>query len=175
MSRIRSFLTVTAGAAAGLFLTALAGSATAAADTVAPTIPGLPGVVDQVIASSTSLPQQLLQTTTSALTGAPAAAPAPAGPAPLATATVNLPQGPAALTPGLAPTAAGMPAIPGLQGFQLPTSLSSVLPFPLPNLGGTSATVAAPSLSIPGGFLPTAPTAVPATSIPAWLPVSGLP
>lgn len=54
MSRIRKYLTVAAGAAAGLFIAALASSATANADTV-PINPGLPGVVEQMVASSTSL------------------------------------------------------------------------------------------------------------------------
>lgn len=173
MSRIRNSITVTVGAAAGLFLTALASGGAASADTVAPTIPGLSGVVDQVI---TGIPQQLLQTTTSALTGAPLTPAAAPAPTPLASATLNLPQTPAALTPGAVP-AAGPSILPGIQ---LPSSISSLLPFPLPNLAGTSGSVAAPSVTIPGGFLPSAPAAVaapaPTLSVPGgWLPVSALP
>lgn len=174
MSRIRKCITVTAGAAAGLFLTALASSATAAADPVTSTIPGLPGVVDQVIGG---IPQQLLQSTTSALTGgpltgAPLTGAAPQAPAPIASATLNLPQAPSALTPGAAPAT----GVPGLSGFQMPTNISSLLPFPLPNLAGGTAPVAAPSVPVPGGFVPTAPVAAPAPSAPiGWLPVSGLP
>lgn len=171
MSRIRNRITVTVGAAAGLFLTALASGGTATADTVAPTIPGLPGVVDQVI---TGIPQQLLQTTTSALTGAPLTPAASSAPTPIASATLNMPQAPAGLTPGAVP-AAGSSIMPG---FQLPPSISSLLPFPLPNLAGGAAPVAAPSVTIPGAFLPSAPAVVaaPTAAIPGgWLPVSGLP
>lgn len=185
MSRIKKTLTVGAGAAAGLFMTALASSAAAGADPAGPIIPGLPGVVDQVIASSANLPQQLLQTTASALTGSPLTSPAPAGPAPIATATINLPQTPAGLTPGAVP-ATGASTLPGLTG---PLNLSSVLPFPLPNLGGTGAvptgtTITTPALNLPGAFLPSAPATVPSpatVTVPlqtlpgAWMPVSGLP
>ena len=174
MSRIRNRITVAAGAASGLFLTALASSAIAAADT-APLIPGFPGV-EQMIASSAGIPQQLLQSTTSALTGAQQA---PAAPAPIASATVNLPQTPAGLIPGaVAPAApaAGAPAVPGLQ---MPANLSSLFPFPLPNLGGTSTAVTAPTVptvSVPGAFLPSVPVAAPGLSAPiGWMPVSGLP
>lgn len=155
MSRIRNCFTAAAGAAAGLFLAALASSATASADTV-PLNPGLPGVFEQVIASSASLPQQLLQTTASALSGttlAPAAAPAQA---PLATATFNVPPTQSATTP------ASPAALPGLAGF--PANLSSVLPIPMPNFGGTAPVTAASTSMIPGAFLPTAPAA-PVTAV----------
>src|SRR5689334_22431427 len=82
-------------AAAGAVPVALALSATAAADPVpapAPAVPNLP-IVNE-IAAAPALAPQLLQGVTSALTGAPAA-PAPA-PAPAATASVTLPQMPAA-------------------------------------------------------------------------------
>ncbi|OBH15324.1 hypothetical protein EHH44_01975 [Mycolicibacter terrae] len=146
MSRIRNCLTVAAGAAAGLFLAALASSATANADTV-PLNPGLPGVVEQVVASSATIPQQLLQTTTSALSGtsvAPAASPAQA---PIATATFNVP--PAAGAPAPGTQAAGLP---GLSGF--PANLTSVLPFPLPNFGPSTPT---PTAVVPAAFAPSAP------------------
>lgn len=151
MSRIRNYLTVAAGAAAGLFLGALASSATAHADAV-PINPGLPGVVEQVVASSTSIPQQLLQTTTSALSGTTFAPPASPGQAPLATASFNVP-----------PTSSAMPqptsaaGLPGLSN--LPASLSSVLPFPMPNFGGTAPVAAAPTAFAPSGYLPTVPVA----------------
>lgn len=145
MSRIRNCITVAAGAAAGLFLTALASSATANADTV-PINPGLPGVFEQVVASSTAIPQ-LLQTTASALSGSaltPAATPAQA---PIATATFNVPPTQNAATPA---SAAGLS---GLSGF--PGNLSSMLPFPMPNFGGT-APAAAPTAFAPAGYLPSA-------------------
>jgi hypothetical protein len=168
MSRIRNGITFTAGAVAGLFLAALASSATATADTGTPTIPGLPGLVEQVITSPASIPQQLLQTTTAALTGAPMT---PATP-PIASATVSLPQAPAALAP-TGGTAAGLPAMPGLP---VPTNLTSVLPFPMPNFGGTTASIAAPSATLPGAFLPSAPAVVPSQPSSGSLPIiSGLP
>ncbi|MEO8814620.1 MAG: hypothetical protein ABI307_12140 [Mycobacterium sp.] len=153
MSRIKNCLTVAAGAAAGLFLTALASSATASADTV-PLNPGLGGVVEQVFASTATIPQQLLQSTTSMLTGTPLAPAASPGQSPIATATLNMPQTPGTSTPG-ASTPAGLPGLSGLPG-----NLSSLLPFPLPNLGGTApivAPVAAPSAAIPGALVPSMP------------------
>lgn len=139
MSRIRNCLTVAAGAAAGLFLTALASSATAHADTV-PINPGLPSVLEQVVASSTAIPQQLLQTTASTLGGTPLTPSASPAQAPIATATLNVPQttsSPAAPTSGL----------PGL------SNLSSVLPFPMPNFGGTAPVAAAPAPVAPPAVL----------------------
>jgi hypothetical protein len=67
-------------------------------------------------------------------------------------------------------------AASGLPGFQMPASLSQLLPFPLPNLGGTGATAVAPSLGLPSTLLPSVPAAVSVPSAPiGWLPVSGLP
>ncbi|MGB3521390.1 MAG: hypothetical protein WBA50_07930 [Mycobacterium sp.] len=152
MSRIRKYLTVAAGAAAGLFIAALASSATANADTV-PINPGLPGVVEQMVASSTSLPQQLLQTTTSALSGTTFAPPATPGQAPLATATFNVPPSPSAM-PQQQASATGLPGL-----GNLPASLSSVLPVPMPNFGGPAPVAAAPTAFAPTGYLPTVPVA----------------
>lgn len=149
MSRIRTYLTVAAGAAAGLFLGALASSATANADTV-PINPGLSGVVEQMVASTANLPQQLLQTTTSALSGTTLAPPAAPGQAPLATATFNVPPSPSAL-PQQQAAATGL--------GNLPASLSSVLPFPLPNFGGPAPVPAATTALAPSGYLPTVPVA----------------
>jgi hypothetical protein len=156
MSRIRNCLTVAAGAAAGLFLATLASSATAHADTV-PINPGLPGVFEQVVASSTTIPQQLLQTTTSALSGTSLmpSAPAPAQ-SPIATATFNVPPS----SPAPATQATGLPGLPGF-----PADLSSVLPFPMPNFGGTTA-AAAPTTMIPGAFAPSVPVAPVAAASP---------
>lgn len=151
MSRIRTYLTIAAGAAAGLFLGAVASSATAHADTV-PINPGLPGVVEQMVASSASLPQQLLQTTTSALSGTSFAPPAAPGQAPLATATFNVP--PAANTVSQSTAATGLPGL-----ANLPASLGSMLPFPMPNFGGTAPVAAAPTAFAPTGYLPTVPVA----------------
>ncbi|BBX22705.1 hypothetical protein MTER_21160 [Mycolicibacter terrae] len=147
MSRIRNCLTVAAGAAAGLFLSALASSATAGADAV-PINPGLPGVVEQVVASSTTIPQQLLQTTTSALSGTSMAPAAPAQ-SPLATATFNVPPTSSAMTPTTQAT-----GLPGLSGF--PANLTSVLPFPMPNFGPPTP---APTAAVPSVFAPSAPVA----------------
>lgn len=152
MSRIRKYLTVAAGAAAGLFLGALASSATANADTV-PINPGLPGVVEQMVASSTSIPQQLLQTTTSALSGTTFAPPAAPAQSPLATATFNVPPSPTAM-PQQQASATGLPGL-----GNLPASLSSVLPFPMPNFGGPAPVAAAPTAFAPSGYLPTIPVA----------------
>ncbi|MGV0626313.1 hypothetical protein [Mycolicibacter minnesotensis] len=148
MSRIRNCLTVAAGAAAGLFLAALGSSAAANADAV-PINPGLPGVFEQVVASSASIPQQLLQTTTSALSGTTFTPPTAAGQSPLATASFNVPPAPTAATQ----SATGLPGL-----ANIPASLSSVLPFPMPNFGGT-APVAAPTAFAPSGYLPTVPVA----------------
>jgi hypothetical protein len=145
--RTRNCLVVTVGAAAGLFFGALATSAAAAADPAAPTspAPNLSGWVEQMVTSSGSLPQQLLQTTTSALTGAPAT---PAAPPPVASASINMPPQTTGSGAGLAPTApAGLPGVPGLPGSG---DLTEILPFPLPNLGTT----------------PTVPGAVPAPTVP---------
>jgi len=161
MSRIRNCLTVAAGAAAGLFLTALASSATAEAD-AAPINPGLPGVVEQVVASSTTIPQQLLETTTSALGGtspAPSASPAQS---PLATATFNVPPAQNSMTPATSGT-----GLPGLSS--LPANLGSVLPFPLPNFGGT-APVAAPTLPVATPTAPVAPVVAPEVLLIPGLP-----
>lgn len=124
MSRIRSRITViAAGAAAGLFLAALGSSASATADTTIPVNPGLGGLFEQVVASSATIPQQLLATTASTLVGS---SPAPRSVAPAA----------------------------GLSGLSaLPDSLGSMLPFPMPNLGTTGATVAAPAAAIPSPVL----------------------
>src|SRR4051794_643137 len=87
---------------------AMLGSATAAADPVpAPAIPGLANVPFLSGLSPANAPQ-MLQTMAAALTGAvPAAAPAAAAP-PAATASVTLPQAPAAapLATAAAPLAA---------------------------------------------------------------------
>lgn len=148
MSRIRNCLTVAAGAAAGLFLTALASSATASADAV-PINPGLPGVVEQMVASSTTIPQQLLQTTTSALSGTSVAPAASGAQSPLATATLNVPQ-----TSGATAPASQAGGLPGLSGF--PANLTSVLPFPMPNFGPTTPV---PTAVAPTVFAPSAPVA----------------
>lgn len=158
MSRIRNHLTIAAGAAAGLFLAAFAASASATADT-APINPGLPGVVEQMVASSTTLPQQLLQTTTSALSGT-SLAPATPAQSPIATATLNVPP---TSTPATQPA-----ALPGLSGF--PGNLSSMLPFPLPNFGGTTPVAAAPTAMVPTAFAPS----VAATPMEVML-IPGLP
>ncbi|MEB3064831.1 MULTISPECIES: hypothetical protein [Mycolicibacter] len=169
MSRIRNCLTVAAGAAAGLFLGALASSAVASAD-VAPINPGLPSVLEQVVASSATIPQQLLQTTASALSGstlAPAAAPAQS---PIATATFNVP--PTQSTAAPAGTS-------GLSG--LPASLGSMLPFPMPNFGGAAPaamapTAMAPTSMVPGAFMPAAAAApIPAASPMEVVLIPGLP
>ncbi|MBS9532745.1 hypothetical protein KIH27_03985 [Mycobacterium sp. M1] len=160
MSRIKSFLTATAGVAAGLFLGALGASAAAHADT-APIAPGLPGVFEQVVASSATIPQQLLQSTSSALTGSALNPAAPATQGPLATVTLNTPQTTSAL-------GSGTPAS-GLSG--LPGSLGSMLPFPLPNFGG-AAPAAAPTMVSPVAALPGSLLAPVAMSPVAMDPVS---
>lgn len=162
MSRTRNLI-VAGGAATGLFLGALAAGATATADTAIPVNPGLPGLVEQFVANSANIiPQQLLQTT-SALAGS-SLAPAPVQP-PVATATLNMPPTSTAFGPGAPATATGLPGLPG--------NLGSVLPFPMPNFGGTAAPAPAPSLTLPGAFLPSAPAA-PVAPPPAQL-IPGLP
>lgn len=150
MSRIKGFLTVTAGAAAGLFLTALASGAAANADT-APINPGLPGMFEQVVASSATIPQQLLQSTASALTGTPLTQTAATPQGPIATATLNVPQAPST---AVSPAANSTAGLPGLSGF--PGNLTSVLPFPLPNLGGTAPVAPAPTVMAPAAAIPSA-------------------
>lgn len=108
MSRIRNRLVRTATVAAGLFLGALATSTAATAEPVpANPAPVLPDLVEQVVGSSAGIPQQLLQTTTSALTGAPAAPALPGMPAS---------RGLSNMLPGLglAPPIGVPPVIPGL-------------------------------------------------------------
>lgn len=169
MSRIRNCLTVTVGAAAGLFLAALASNVTANADTV-PINPGLPAMFEQVVASSASIPQQLLQTTASALSGTSLAPTGPAAPAqsPIATATFNVPPSPSALTPAAQTAPAGLPGLSGI-----PANLSSLLPFPLPNFGGTAPVAAASTATMPGAVLPSAPMT--AVTPPAVMLIPGLP
>lgn len=166
MSRIRNCLTVAAGTAAGLFLGALASSAVASADTV-PINPGLPGVFEQVVASSATIPQQLLQTTASALSGSTLAPTAGPAQSPIATATFNVP--PTQNT--MAPAGAS-----GLSG--LPATLGSMLPFPMPNFGGAAPTAMAPAAVapaslVPGAFMPAAP--MPAAAPMEVMLIPGLP
>lgn len=175
MSRTRNLIVATAGVAAGLFLGELASSATAAADPATIPAPGLPGLVEQIVTSPASIPQQILATTSSALAGTPAV---PASP-PLANATITLPQTPAAGLPGMAPAAPTAPT--GLAA--MPGDLSRILPFPLPNFGTTptAPTATAPSLvappaTVPGLVAPPATLTLPQTIEPAMrFPVSGLP
>lgn len=172
MSRITSRIAVVvAGAAAGFVLSALGSAATANADTAIPVNPGLGGLFEQVVASSASIPAQLLQTASSlgssSLGGsglAPAAAP---GQAPLATATLNMPQ-------NLTPTGAQAPqsAAPasGLSGLTaLPGDLGAMLPFPMPNLAGTAA---APAAAVGAAPMVSAPIV---SAIPSPVLIPGLP
>ena len=164
MSRIRNCLTVAAGAAAGLFLGALASSGAASAD-VAPINPGLPGVFEQVVASSATIPQQLLQTALSGSTLAPAATPATPAQSPIATATFNVPPTQNTTAPAGAT---------GLSG--LPATLGSMLPFPMPNFGGAAPAAAAPTSMVPGAFMPAAAAVpMPAASPMEVMLIPGLP
>lgn len=170
MSLTRKLIVATAGAAAGLFLGALATSATAAADPVANPVPGLPGLVEQFVTSPGGIGQQILQTTTAALGGAPALPAAPATP-PLANATINLPQtSPVAGTPLAPSTPAGLASVPG--------DISRMLPFPMPNLGTTPTAPAltSPVSAVPSVVAPPATLTLPQTIEPMMrFPVSALP
>jgi hypothetical protein len=163
MSRTRNSLVVTVGAAAGLFLGALATSATAAADTAVPAgpTPSLPGILGQMVGAPTNLPQQLLQSTTSALTGGPAM--------PAAGAPANVPQ---AVVPGAA-AASAPPG--GLSSFPGSGDLSGMLPMLMPNLGSAPTPIAG-SPAAPGTAWPAGPATVPQQTIPATTPsIVGLP
>lgn len=173
MSRIRNCLTIAAGAAAGLFLSALASNAIANADT-APMNPGLPSVVEQMVASTATIPQQLLQTTTSALSGTPLAPAASPAQSPLATATFTVPPTHNAMSPAAsASSVPGLSSLPGLSG--LPGNLSSLLPFPMPNFGGSAPVAPAPTAYAPA-LLPSLPAAplAPANPMEVLL-IPGLP
>ncbi|HEX7323440.1 MAG TPA: hypothetical protein VF299_11035 [Mycobacterium sp.] len=169
MSRIRKCTTATgvvAGAAAGLFAIALASSATASADTAAPVIPGLGGVIERVLNAPGTIPQQLLQTT-SALTGAATPQPSyPSYPASGLGANGYLPQMPMT----------AQPAAPASTS-PLTGNLSSVLPFPIPNLVGTPAPAPTPAATLPGALFPAAPTVqtVPSAPVVTVPLMSGLP
>lgn len=172
MSRTRNLIVATAGAAASLFLGALATSATAAADPATSPAPGLPGVVEQLVTGPSSIGQQILQSTSSALGAAPAAPAAPATPPPLANATINLPQAtsPVAGAPAVPTTPAGLASLPG--------DLSKMLPFPMPNLGTTptAPAVTAPVSMVPSVVAPPATLTLPQAIEPAMrFPVSALP
>ena len=187
MSRIRSLCTTAAivvGSSAALLTGGIAKADPAPAPV--PAIPGL-NMVEQLI--NPAIAPALLQTAASVLTGrpaaapVPAAAPAPAAPAPLATAALNLPQqavgtpagipaAPAAL-PGTLPAAPALPAAaPAAPAATLPNPLASLpgLPVPLPAdlpfpTGGLASLL--PALGVPAPNLAAAPAPVAAAPVAA--------
>jgi hypothetical protein len=172
-------------AAAGATAVALGLSATAAAEPAAPvpmpSVPGLPFL--QQLATNPAAATSLMQGFTSLLGTAQTAA-APAAAAPAATASVTLPQPPAAV-PGAAaplntlatttaPAVAPQNLLPLPQGLSVPSALASLMPAgtPLAGLLPTAATApaatAAPAAAAPAAA-PSAPLA------PMLMPLSALP
>src|SRR5947209_3878680 len=148
MSTVRTFVRATAvvaGSSAALLFGGLMG--TAHAD---PAPVPSPDISQQLVGTAAQAPQ-LLQSVAGALGGQPATPP------PLASASIKMPQTPAAATPG---------ALTSLLGGGSPLSSG------LASAAGLPATAAAPAATLP---LATAPV-VPATATnPLLFPVSALP
>jgi hypothetical protein len=136
--RIRSVALAGAGAAA-FFATVVALSPTASADPMSSSSPPLPGIdVVRQFASAAGIPQAL-QNAASALSGTPATGATQAGPSPLASASVSVPQLP---LPGTAPQNGLAGVVPAAASpLSLPTDLTSIMS----SLGAMSAA------SAPGG------------------------
>ena len=149
MSRFRNVFTTTAilvGSSAALLTGGIA-----KADPAPVPLPPIPGLsVIQGLLDPAKAPQ-LLQAASSVLSGTPAAAAAPVAAPPIASASVNLPQQPAAV-----PGTAALPATATLPGVATPPATApAAVPAALP---GTAA--------LPG----IAPAAVPAAIAPAATP-----
>ncbi len=191
-------------AATGATAIALGLSATAAAEPAAPvptpSVPGLPFL--QQLATNPAAATSLMQGFTSLLGGAQTAA-APAAAAPAATASVTLPQPPAALPGaaalpgGAAPlntlaTTAAPAAAPQNLLTSVPSALASLMPAGAPLAGllpaaaSVPAAIAAPAAAAPAPAAapaaPAAPAPAPSATIssgtgfaPLTLPLSALP
>ena len=149
MSRFRNVFTTTAilvGSSAALLTGGIA-----KADPAPVPLPPIPGLsMIQGLLDPAKAPQ-LLQAASSVLSGTPAAAAAPVAAPPIASASVNLPQQPAAV-----PGTAALPATATLPGVATPPATApAAVPAALP---GTAA--------LPG----IAPAAVPAAIAPAATP-----
>jgi hypothetical protein len=158
MSRFRNVFTTTAilvGSSAALLTGGIA-----KADPAPVPLPPVPGLsMIQGLLDPANAPQ-LLQAASSVLSGASAVAPAPVATPPIASASVNLPQQPAAL-PGTA-------ALPGVA--TLPGTAPAAVPAASPGTATLPGTVpAAVPAALPGtATLPgIAPAAVPAATAPA--------
>ncbi len=159
MSRIRNVLTSTAilvGSSAALLT---GGIAKADPVPIPPPIPGLAAIQD--LFNPAKAPQ-LLQAASSVLTGAPAAPVAPVTPPPLASASVNLPQQPAAI-----PATA---ALPGLAPATGPT-LTPPATATLPGITPVSAPLVTPPATTLAGFIPSGEINLPSVpGLPIPLP-----
>jgi hypothetical protein len=194
MLSTRKFFATTMIAAAGAVSAALALSATATAEPAppppSPALPGLP-FIQQLVANPAAA-SQLMQGLATVLSTAQGATAAPATPPPAATASVTLPQPPAALpgtpaapvnTPAATPATApqnvvptgqmNVPNVPFLpvplpQSVAFPGDLAALMPAgtPLANLAPKSPPATAPAATAPAATAPAAPPA-PAPAAPA--------
>jgi hypothetical protein len=147
MSRIRNALTTTAilvGSSAALLTGGIARADTAPAPP--PAIPGL-NMFENLINPANA--PQLLQAAASVLTGAQAAPVTPVTPPSLATASVTLPQQPAATVPGAAAFPGIVPGAATLPGIVPPTVPAATVP-----------AATAPATVFPG-IMPATPPATP--------------
>lgn len=172
MSLIRKLFTgaaLAAGTSAAALLTAGAASAEPA-PAPAPAVPGM-DMIQQFVAN----PAGALQAASSLLTNFAGAAPAAAEPAPLATASLAVPNPTTGAMPLANAAAPGLsvPAIPGVPlpaGVSLPPNLTSLIPMGeangIPTLGN--------STTVPGAVQPPTPVA-PAAGLGNLFPVAGLP
>ncbi|ANW66270.1 hypothetical protein BCA37_24265 [Mycobacterium sp. djl-10] len=171
MSRFRKLFTgaaLAAGTSAAALLTAGAASAEPAPVPPAPAMPGM-DMIQQFVAN----PAGALQAASSLLTNFSGAQAAPAAPAPLATASLAVPNPTTGALPvaNAAAPALSVPSIPGVPlpaGVSLPPNLTSLIPMPeangIPTLGN--------STTVPGAVQPPTPAA---PGLGPLFPVSALP
>ncbi|MGK2903157.1 MAG: hypothetical protein ACSLE7_09855 [Mycobacterium sp.] len=169
-------------AGAGAVATAMLLSPSAGAEPAPPPPPALPNLpfVNQLAGLPAAAPQ-LIQGLASAFTGGGGQSTLPVdpiSPAPVASASLNLPQAPGMAT--ALPAAAAAPAVAGVQNL-VPGGLASLIPAGIPLAGllpQTGAVAPAVAAGIPA--VPGVPAASPADAaaqslVPMFLPVSALP
>jgi hypothetical protein len=167
-----------AGAVTALMLSPTAVAEPAPAPAPAPAMPNIP-FMNQLAGLPAAAPG-LIQGLASAFTGGGGQSTLPVDPitpsAPVASASLNLPQTPGVAT-ALPAAAAAAPAVAGVQNI-VPEGLASLIPAGTPLAGLLPQTGAAAPAAAPG--VPAAPGASPADAaaqslVPMFLPVSALP
>jgi hypothetical protein len=168
-------------AATGATAVALGLSATAAAEPAAPvpmpSVPGLPFL--QQLATNPAAATSLMQGFTSLLGSAQTAA-APAAAAPAATASVTLPQPPAAIPGAAAPlntlaTATAPATAPQNLLTSVPSALASLMPAGTPLAGLLPSAATAPAAAAPAAAAPAATISSGTGLAPMLIPLSALP